>query len=76
MKYLAQNRIKLRSEDFIKRAGRLGRSLGCPAIPVSLHKEIIQTLANKSCLFVYHPDKNYATKSLFGNESILANIMF
>jgi hypothetical protein len=64
------------SEDFIKRAGRLGRSLGCPAIPVSLHKEIIQTLANKTCLFVYHPDKNYAAKSMFGNESILANIMF
>jgi hypothetical protein len=64
------------SEDFIKKAGRLGRSLGCPAVPVALHKEIISTLADKTCLFVYHPDKNYATKSLFSNESILTNIMF
>jgi hypothetical protein len=64
------------SKDFIKKAGRLGRSLGCPAIPVALHKEIISTLADKTCLFVYHPDKNYASKSLFSNESILANMMF
>ncbi|CAN5379335.1 murein L,D-transpeptidase catalytic domain family protein [soil metagenome] len=64
------------SEDFIKKAGRLGRSLGCPAIPVALHKEIITTLADKTCLFVYHPDKNYAAKSMFSNDGLLANIMF
>lgn len=43
------------SEEFISKHGRLGRSLGCPAVPVGLHKEIIKTIANGSCLYIYHP---------------------
>lgn len=64
------------SKAFIKKAGRLGRSLGCPAIPVELHKEVIETLADKTCLFIYHPDKNYELKSTLRNESVLANVLF
>lgn len=64
------------SKDFIKKAGRLGRSLGCPAIPVELHKEIISALADKTCLFVYHPDKSYEEKSSLKNEGILATLIF
>jgi hypothetical protein len=40
------------SEDFVNRMGRLGRSFGCPSIPVKGHEEIIKLLSNKSC-FVY-----------------------
>ncbi len=43
------------SEAFIKNNHRLGRSLGCPAIPQELTPEIINTIKGKSCLFIYHP---------------------
>lgn len=43
------------SESFIKSQGRLGRSQGCPALPVGITKEIINVIKDKSCLFIYHP---------------------
>ncbi|WP_366186761.1 murein L,D-transpeptidase catalytic domain family protein [Flavobacterium ovatum] len=43
------------SKSFISNNKRLGRSLGCPAIPVELTNKIIQTIKDKSCLFIYHP---------------------
>ncbi|PWA06465.1 murein L,D-transpeptidase catalytic domain family protein [Flavobacterium psychrotolerans] len=45
------------SNSFIKNNKRLGRSQGCPAIPVELTNEIINTIKNKSCLFIFHPSK-------------------
>ena len=51
------------SETFIKSNKRLGRSQGCPAIPVELTAEIINTIKNKSCLFIYHPSRNYTDVS-------------
>ena len=47
------------SNVFLKSHNRLGRSQGCPAIPVELSKKIIQTIKDKSCLFIYHPSINY-----------------
>jgi hypothetical protein len=47
------------SEDFIKCTGRLGRSHGCPAVPASLHKQIITAVEGGSVLFLYHPSKKY-----------------
>ncbi len=35
----------------------LGRSQGCPALPEALAKQIINTIKNKSCLFIYHPTR-------------------
>ncbi len=46
------------SNSFIKNNKRLGRSLGCPAIPLELTDKIIQTIKEKSCLFIYHPSKS------------------
>ena len=43
------------SESFIKQNGRLGRSLGCLALSQELTKEVIDTIKNKSCLFIYYP---------------------
>ena len=43
------------AESFIKNHSRLGRSLGCPAIPNGLTKEIISLIKDKSCLYIYHP---------------------
>ncbi len=42
------------SESFISKHGILGRSLGCPAVPLELHEEIINTIKNGNCLFIYH----------------------
>jgi len=46
------------SESFIRQNKRLGRSQGCPAIPVEMNEKIISVIKNKSCLFLYHPSKN------------------
>lgn len=50
-------------ESYAKKNGRLGRSWGCPAIPVDNHKEIITLLAGGTCLFIYYPDQTYLSSS-------------
>lgn len=55
--------------------GRIGRSFGCPSIPVKGHKELINKLANKSCLFIYYPDKEYLKKSSLTDEVIAYNVL-
>lgn len=51
------------SDDFINQYGKLGRSWGCPAVPVNLHQQIINTIKGGSCLFIYYPDKKYLASS-------------
>ena len=43
--------------------GRLGRSFGCPALPQSLTKPIINTIKNGTLLFIYANDKGYLASS-------------
>jgi hypothetical protein len=40
-----------------------GRSLGCPAVPVNQLDQVIETIKDGSCLFIYHPTKYYLVKS-------------
>ncbi|WP_281235221.1 murein L,D-transpeptidase catalytic domain family protein [Flavobacterium gelatinilyticum] len=47
------------SESFIRDHKRLGRSQGCPAVPVELTDEIIETIKDKSCLYIYHPSRTF-----------------
>ena len=47
------------SSFFVKNNNRLGRSQGCPAIPVEFSNQIINVIKNKSCLFIYHPTINH-----------------
>jgi hypothetical protein len=47
------------SQEFIKKYGRLGRSWGCPALPVEISKEIIDVVSNGSCIFIYGVDSFY-----------------
>ena len=56
------------SKGFSKNYGRIGRSLGCPSIPVKGHEEIINKLANGNCLFIYYPDEEYLQNSQLTNE--------
>jgi hypothetical protein len=59
------------NESVIKIKGYLGRSLGCPAVPPSLHKAIINTIKDGSCLFLYSPDKSYITHSPLIGQPVL-----
>ena len=62
------------SEDFIQKIGRLGRSQGCPALPPDVAPEIINTIADGSCLFIYYPDKQYEeSSSLLDTKTAIAS---
>jgi len=57
------------SENFRKRNGRLGRSLGCPSVPIKEHKQIIETIKDGTCFFIYAPQKSYLSKSKLINSN-------
>ncbi len=50
-------------EEFIQATGRLGRSLGCPALPHEEAKEVIDMIKENSLLFIYANDTQYLEKS-------------
>jgi L,D-transpeptidase catalytic domain len=41
----------------------MGRSWGCPAVPQKESAKIITTIKNGTCLFIYHPSRNYLLTS-------------
>lgn len=41
----------------------MGRSWGCPAVPKQESTNIITTIKNGTCLFIYHPSRNYLLSS-------------
>lgn len=55
--------------EICKSIGRLGRSFGCPAISMAIYKEVIETVADGSCLFIYYPDEEYLKNSFFLQEA-------
>ncbi|HFD2318023.1 TPA: murein L,D-transpeptidase catalytic domain-containing protein, partial [Legionella pneumophila] len=56
-------------EQFIKRYGRPGRSWGCPALPLPIKKQIIDTIKDNSLLVIYYPSDEWFNKSKFLNCS-------
>lgn len=48
-------------DAFVNAQGFIGRSQGCPAVPVQTSRPIINTIKNGTCLFVYHP--SYISRS-------------
>ncbi|MES1218806.1 MAG: murein L,D-transpeptidase catalytic domain family protein, partial [Bacteroidota bacterium] len=50
-------------DEYINGQGYIGRSEGCPAVPLQFAKDIINTIKDGSCLFIYHSDKIYRQHS-------------
>jgi hypothetical protein len=42
---------------------RPGRSYGCPAVPRSVSGTLVNAIKEGTCLFIYHPSRNYLLKS-------------
>lgn len=53
------------SESFIEKAGRLGRSHGCPAVRQDVAKALIDSLKDNQYLFTYYPDSEWLANSEF-----------
>jgi hypothetical protein len=49
------------SQDYVNAQGFIGRSQGCPAVPVHICRSLINTIRNYSCMFIYYP--GYERKS-------------
>ncbi|MEO8795875.1 MAG: murein L,D-transpeptidase catalytic domain family protein, partial [Daejeonella sp.] len=58
------------SQDFIKTHGRLGRSYGCPALPVEMTKTIIDHIKGKTTLYINGPAKTYKSKFADLNQAV------
>lgn len=50
-------------EEFIHQTGRLGRSLGCPALPQEETALVIDLIKEQSVLFIYGNDPSYLSMS-------------
>lgn len=50
-------------DNFLRGNPFNGRSFGCPAVPSKVNTRVINTIKNGSCFFIYHPTKNYISKS-------------
>lgn len=59
------------SEGTIKALGRLGRSQGCPAVAPEVADKVIQTIEDKTVLFINKSDEKYHSKYL--NETLAAS---
>lgn len=56
------------SGDFIKKNGRLGRSLGCPSLPMGVHKDVINSINGGSVFFIYSSDADFMANSQILNS--------
>lgn len=52
-------------EQLCRVQGRLGRSLGCPALPSATFTSIASQITNNALIFHYYPDANYLTSSVW-----------
>lgn len=58
------------SERFICNNQRLGRSWGCPAVPLPLAVPIVNTIKDGTCLFIYYPEPKYLSSGYWVNKKI------
>lgn len=61
------------SQEFVSRHGRLGRSQGCPALPVAETPAIIRTIKDGSVLYVHGPaEAGYYSELLQLDDALLS----
>ena len=63
------------SDAFVKQYGRLGRSLGCPAVPEEVSSEIINLIKDNSCLYINGSDRSYTSSYLNATKAVEAFAM-
>jgi hypothetical protein len=56
------------SSSFASSYGRIGRSLGCPALPVEYVSMVVNKIKNGSCFFAYYPDPLYLQKTVLAHS--------
>jgi hypothetical protein len=59
-------------QESINQLGRLGRSQGCPAVPSKLANKVINTISDKTVLFINSTAEPYNSQYL--NETLAANV--
>ncbi|MFA0962222.1 murein L,D-transpeptidase catalytic domain family protein [Roseivirga sp. BDSF3-8] len=62
---VVMHEAKYVSEDWISKYGRLGRSLGCPALPEGISRTVIDSIKNGTTLFAYYNDSTYLNASRY-----------
>ena len=53
------------NDEYIKKYGFAGRSLGCPVLPAALTKEIVNYIKHGRVLFIYGNDEEYIEESYY-----------
>jgi len=53
------------SEAVVAKHGRIGRSWGCPALPVDVNAKVIDRIRDGSAVFAYYPDPAWLESSRF-----------
>lgn len=51
-------------QKYVQEYGYIGRSYGCPAVPLELNRKIIDLIKDGSCLYIHTNDKTYASRSV------------
>ncbi|MFC2062061.1 murein L,D-transpeptidase catalytic domain family protein, partial [Elusimicrobiota bacterium] len=59
--------------NYLRENGVLGKSEGCPSVPRSKSRDIIDSVKNGSCFFVYYNDNEYLKQSKFLNAEKALN---
>lgn len=62
-RYIVMHGAPYVDPELAERQGRLGRSLGCPAVRPDVAQEIIDTLREGHWLFAYYPDPDWLARA-------------
>lgn len=57
-------------DRYLRYNDRIGRSYGCPAVSQSVNKEMVNSLKDGSCLYIYHNWKYYHDNSHIVNADL------
>ncbi|HEV8284090.1 MAG TPA: murein L,D-transpeptidase catalytic domain family protein [Chitinophagaceae bacterium] len=55
-------------DEYLQTNKFMGRSYGCPAVPINECNEVIDLIKNGTCLFIYYPTKKYLQRSKILND--------